>query len=192
MSDYKLTRYNTILRTADGASIPITPKVFGPPGPDGQPGAPVPQNSDYLEYLAWVAAGNTPDPADPAPLIFQTQEALLNTGQTNTTTPLELFRGLLSTNTGYIARLTVLGVDLGNGAMKEQSARFVVKRLTAAAIQVGSPVVDAPIQDAAASGWVLAAGVSGNSFIVTVTGAAGRTIAWTFTGTYISFTPAGR
>lgn len=27
-----------------------------------------PHNNDYLEYVRWVAAGNTPDPADPAPV----------------------------------------------------------------------------------------------------------------------------
>lgn len=36
-----------ILRTTDGAWIP---KTTG--------------NTDYQEYLAWVAKGNTPDPAD--------------------------------------------------------------------------------------------------------------------------------
>ena len=36
-----------ILRTTDGAWIP---KTTG--------------NTDYQEYLAWVDAGNTPDPAD--------------------------------------------------------------------------------------------------------------------------------
>jgi len=36
-----------ILRTTDGAWIPK-----------------VAENTDYQEYLAWVAEGNTPDPAD--------------------------------------------------------------------------------------------------------------------------------
>ena len=41
---YSLTANTTILRS-DGASIP-----------------PDPANSDYVQYLAWVAAGNTPTP----------------------------------------------------------------------------------------------------------------------------------
>ncbi len=36
-----------IIRKSDGASIPKDP-----------------DNRDYAEYLAWVAAGNTPDAAD--------------------------------------------------------------------------------------------------------------------------------
>jgi hypothetical protein len=52
---YQLTTGDTILRLADNAFIP-----------------PDPVNTDYAAYLAWVAAGNMPDPAPmvapPAPL----------------------------------------------------------------------------------------------------------------------------
>jgi len=51
MADYKLgTTLNgltPVLRKTDGASIPHDEA-----------------NTDYQEYLAWVAAGNVPDPAD--------------------------------------------------------------------------------------------------------------------------------
>ena len=43
---YKLTNSTSILRS-DGASIPQDPA-----------------NVDYAAYLAWVEAGNTPEPAD--------------------------------------------------------------------------------------------------------------------------------
>jgi len=49
---YQLTQYTSILRS-DGASIP-----------------PDPANRDYAEYLAWIAAGNTPDPV-PQPTTAQ-------------------------------------------------------------------------------------------------------------------------
>lgn len=45
---YKLTPSPiTILRTSDNAFIPTDP-----------------DNTDYIAYLAWVAEGNTPEPAD--------------------------------------------------------------------------------------------------------------------------------
>ena len=53
---YQLTNSPTIIRIADHACIP-----------------PDPANTDYAAYLAWVEAGNMPDPAPlppapPAPL----------------------------------------------------------------------------------------------------------------------------
>jgi len=44
---YKLTNSETIIRLADSASIP---KDIA--------------NADYAEYLEWLEAGNTPEPAD--------------------------------------------------------------------------------------------------------------------------------
>jgi hypothetical protein len=38
---------NSVIRTIDGAIIPFDP-----------------QNSDYIAYLKWIDAGNTPTPAD--------------------------------------------------------------------------------------------------------------------------------
>ena len=49
---YQLTTSDTILRTADNAFIP-----------------PDPANTDYQAYLAWLEAGNTPEPApEPEPV----------------------------------------------------------------------------------------------------------------------------
>jgi hypothetical protein len=46
---YKLNQNSpSILRLTDGASIPADPA-----------------NTDYAEYLQWLSAGNTPEPADP-------------------------------------------------------------------------------------------------------------------------------
>ena len=47
LPDTWLGKSNQILRTTDGAFIPTNP-----------------DNTDYQAYLAWVALGNTPQPAD--------------------------------------------------------------------------------------------------------------------------------
>ncbi|MBX9820847.1 MAG: hypothetical protein K2Y19_09345 [Afipia birgiae] len=51
MSDYKLTQTDSVIRTADGASIPNDPA-----------------NRDRAEYDVWIADGGVPDPYVP-PLV---------------------------------------------------------------------------------------------------------------------------
>ena len=46
-SVYGYTEPTSVIRTTDGACIPFDPA-----------------NTDYQEYLEWIAAGNTPEPAD--------------------------------------------------------------------------------------------------------------------------------
>lgn len=115
--------------------------------------------------------------------------------RTTTATPAEVWRTTLATNTGYAANLALLGVDAGNGVIKRIHAEIVAKRLSAASM-VGSPVIVASHQDtgtaATASNvanWAITATISGNDFVITVTGAAGRTVDWLLRGTVASFAP---
>lgn len=49
---YQLTQGGAVIRSQDGAVIPAAPA-----------------NADYRAYLAWVAAGNTADPAPVPPVV---------------------------------------------------------------------------------------------------------------------------
>jgi len=64
---YQLTTTTSILRLTDNAFIP-----------------PDPANTDYAAYLAWLEAGNTPDPAPepPAPEPLTPAEKLAASGLT--------------------------------------------------------------------------------------------------------------
>lgn len=172
---YKLTRHGAIIRLADGASF-----------------LPSEGNLDYQQYLADAAAGAQVLPADPAPLVYDDSLSIRARLRTTNATPAELYRATLAQRTGYRASLTLVAVDAGNGAVRTIEARITAKRLTGGALLVGAPVVVSDQQDAGTAAWGIAASVSGNDFIVTVTGAAGRSIDWLLDGSVVSFTPGGR
>lgn len=131
--------------------------------------------------------------AQAASTIVYTEGAAINRRhRTTNATPTELYRATLAPLTGYRALLRLLAVDAGNGAVRMIEASIVAKRLAGGAALVGAPVVIANHQDAAASAWGITATAEGNDFVVTVTGAAGRTVDWLLSGDVVAFTPGGR
>lgn len=175
MALYKLTQGTGVIKTLpDGFR-----ENFGP------------GTSEYDRYTAWLAEGNIPDPADPPTLQFQTDLKLFARVQTTNATATELWRATLAQNTGYSLKLTLLGVDTSNGAIRKIVADATVKRLAAGALAVGVLTTLVNHADAAAATWAIAATLQGNDAVVTVTGAAGRTIEWNLAIEVIRFTPGG-
>lgn len=135
-----------------------------------------------------VVAAHVPQPD---PIVFS--DAFPVAGQVRTTnaTATQVYRATLATNRGYAGSFVLIGVDAGSGAVKVIRASIAAKRLGAGALLVGAPVLFAAHNDTAAAGWTAGASVSGNDFIVTVTGQAGRSIDWNLTGEIVQFAPAG-
>jgi hypothetical protein len=183
MALYKLTRNGGVVKTVPAPNA-IDPPIITSIPPD-------PSNADYLAYQQWLADGNTPDPADPAPLVYQDDIELRARIRTTNATATELYRSTLRAMTGYAGELRVIGVDAGNGACRVVRASVLVKRLAAGAIMSTPVVVMANHAETGATTWVIAASVSGNDFVVTVTGANGRNIDWSLRGEVEAFTPAG-
>lgn len=174
MAMYKLLQ-NTMIRHPNGYAFPTV---------DG--------NEDYEIFKRWDALpGNDPDPADAAPLVYSGQISVDQRLRTTSATATEIWRATLAQLTLYRARLELLGVDAGNGNARYIQATVVAKRVGAGAVLVGAPSVVVNVQDAGASTWAITANVSGNDFVVTVTGQAGRTIDWRLSGSITSFAPEG-
>lgn len=175
MARYRLVNAQTIYDTQINATIPT----------DGS-------NADYQNYLAWVADGNAADPPLAAPLRYDEDGKLQGRVTTSNATATELLRATLPLMTGYLAHLRLIGVDLGNGALYALQGYVTVKRLSGGAIivgqDIGTPMRDTPATDT----WAVTNVISGNDYIIRVTGAAGRNISWSVNGTYISFSPNGR
>jgi hypothetical protein len=171
----------SVLRTTDGACVPTTD----------------PRNADYQAYLAWVAAGNTPDPADPPTLRFQANLPLGAQLRTTDAAPAEIFRATLAPTTLYRARIVVLAVDAGNGAYATLERVVSVERLGGGAVNL--LVTDVTIQrmtnaaavTAGVSSWTLGIAASGADIVATVSGAAGRTVDWGMSGDLVRYTPSG-
>ncbi|MFL5688701.1 MAG: hypothetical protein ACJ77I_06900 [Chloroflexota bacterium] len=91
----------------------------------------------------------------------------------------------------YRATVRVCGIDAGNGTTRDSEVRMVFKRAGVAPSQVGSTTVMSNAQDTAAASWRIAASVDGTDLVISVTGAAGRTVDWQVTGEIGAFAPEG-
>lgn len=165
----------TIKRLADGACIPLDPG-----------------NADYQR---WQAEGGdaVTDPADP-PIVPKSAFVAVTVEDFRTTnaTQATMASWPLALQTLYTARFTVMAIDVGNGDCRVWTAKATAKRLNGGALQVGGPgTIETSHADAGAASWALAADVSGNSFRVRVTGAAGRTISWSLVGEVLRARPDG-
>ena len=110
--------------------------------------------------------------------------------------PAELFRRALAPLTAYTALVHLVGVDRGNGNVRYLRATLAAKRLGGGAILVndvgGQPYrLLADHRDGSAGTWAIAPSVAGNDVVITVTGAAGRTIDWFLRIEVDAFTPGG-
>jgi hypothetical protein len=111
--------------------------------------------------------------------------------RTTDAAPHELLRFPLAVQSGYDVVIRVMGVDATSGALKKLKADLTIKRLNAGPVQVGATTVLVTHQDAAAASWALGVAFDGNDGVLSVTGAAGRTIDWLCTGEVGLFTPGG-
>lgn len=154
---------------------------------------PVMTTAQYQYYLARVAAEpNLLLPADPPVIQYSLDRPLEGKVRTTDAAPTEIYRRTLTATTGYAFVARLIGVDAGNGAVRVIHASVAAKRLNAAALLIGTPVVYANHADAAAATWGgVSVNVSGNDVVVLVAGVAGRSIDWNLTGTVVVFAPGG-
>lgn len=110
--------------------------------------------------------------------------------RTTDATATEIYRLPCEQRHVYQSTLSLIGIDAGTFATKSLEGRFVHKRLTANALQVGAIKVISEIYDPAAAAWAPNALPSGTDVVFTVAGEAGRTIDWIMTGQIVFFAPS--
>lgn len=153
-------------------------------------------NADWQRFVAYRDGGGQVSAADPAPLVYNGIVIRESKITTTNATATELFRATLAQLTVYRARVELFAVDQGNGNTRDITARIVVKRLNAGAIIVpnaaaANVTVVSDHRDGTAGTWAIVPSVSGNDFIITVTGAAGKNIDWFCRLSVENFTPGG-
>ena len=128
----------------------------------------------------------------PPPLVnYAGSEVLASQERTTDDVVHEILRIPTEQRHVYVTELSMTAIDAVSGATKRASAVLTFKRLAAALAQVGSTVAGATMQDAVASSWRINAIPDGTDLVITVQGAAGRTIDWLLAGTIGRYAPGG-
>lgn len=103
----------------------------------------------------------------------------------------EVFRFPTQPKRVYRLTLRITGIDAANGVTRDIEARAVFKRPAGTLSQVGTIAVLSNFQDAAASTWAILPSVDGTDLVISVRGAAGRTIDWLLVGEIGMYAPEG-
>jgi len=119
------------------------------------------------------------------------ERSVSSVARTTDDVPKEVLRFPTAVRHVYRATFRMTAIDAGNGVTKDSEVRLVFKRTGAGLAQVGSTVALATCQDPAASTWGIQAAPSGTDLVISVRGAAGRTIDWLFSGEVGTYAPDG-
>jgi hypothetical protein len=134
---------------------------------------------------------------DPQLVYFQQSQFTPARVRTPDATLTEIIRIPLAPLSGYAATLQLIAVDAGNGVIWRYHADVTCKRLSAGAIVEGIDTITnrrtggAPAATSNVAAWTATAVASGNDVVISVQGAAGRSVDWYLSGLVIQFTPAG-
>jgi len=128
-------------------------------------------------------------PTSPPPAVQN--QAVMATVTTTDATPTDILSDRTPNNSGVTADLQLIAVDTANGDCRIWKASVAAKKVGVTVSLIGTPVIYASHADAGAASWAVAAVVVGAGIRIRVTGAAGRTISWSITGTVVRFGPQG-
>jgi hypothetical protein len=136
--------------------------------------------------------------ATPAPVVYAGAEYPTGHVQTVGTAPAELLRFPLATLTVYGAHVEVYGIDSGNGVTWRLVFESTFRRLSNGPSAVGSRTdlvshqnTSGAATTAGVATWTIATSFDGNDAVITVAGAAGRTVDWFAFAQVRRFRPGG-
>jgi len=129
--------------------------------------------------------------APPRVVEFAGERAVSSVVRTTDEVPKEVLRFPTEVKHVYRGTFRMTAIDAGNGVTKDSEVRLVFKRTGAGLAQVGTTVALSNCQDAAASTWGIQAAPAGTDLVISVRGAAGRTVDWLFSGEVGVYAPEG-